>query len=93
LICLDYLLPLSLYGYYEFTDCHASWVPVLLLNATAFSSATAAMMPAASPDVCGTDAQLAHIPADQLPESLTPLLADWNVLALSESGWDDDTGR
>jgi len=51
------------------------------------------MMPAASPDVCGTDAQLAHIPADQLPESLTPLLADWNVLALSESGWDDDTGR
>jgi hypothetical protein len=39
------------------------------------------------------DAQLAHIPADQLPESLTPLLADWNVLVLSESGWDDDTGR
>ena len=38
-------------------------------------------------------AQLAQIPADQLPESLQPLLADWNVLALSESGWDDDTRR
>ncbi len=39
------------------------------------------------------DAQLAQIPADQLPESLRPLLGDWNVLALSESGWDDDTRR
>ena len=39
------------------------------------------------------EAQLAQIPADQLPESLRPLLADWNVLALSESGWDDDTRR
>jgi tetratricopeptide (TPR) repeat protein len=39
------------------------------------------------------DAQLAQIPADQLPKSLRPLLADWNVLALSESGWDDDTRR
>jgi hypothetical protein len=39
------------------------------------------------------DAQLAQIPADQLPESLRPLLADWNVLALSEGGWDDDTRR
>ena len=39
------------------------------------------------------DAQLAQIPADQLPGSLRPLLADWNVLALSESGWDDDTRR
>ena len=39
------------------------------------------------------DAQLSQIPADQLPESLRPLLADWNVLALSESGWDDDTRR
>ena len=39
------------------------------------------------------DTQLAQIPADQLPESLRPLLADWNVLALSESGWDDDTRR
>jgi tetratricopeptide (TPR) repeat protein len=37
------------------------------------------------------EAQLAQIPADQLPESLRPLLADWNVLALSESGWDHDT--
>ena len=27
------------------------------------------------------DAQLAQIPADQLPESLQPLLADWNVIA------------
>jgi tetratricopeptide (TPR) repeat protein len=39
------------------------------------------------------DAQLSQIPADQLPESLRPLLAHWNVLALSESGWDDDTRR
>ena len=39
------------------------------------------------------DAQLAQIPADQLPGSLRPLVADWNVLALSESGWDDDTRR
>jgi len=39
------------------------------------------------------DTQLAQIPADQLPESLRPQLADWNVLALSESGWDDDTRR
>ena len=39
------------------------------------------------------DAQLAQIPAGELPESLRPLLADWNVLALSESGWDDDTRR
>jgi hypothetical protein len=39
------------------------------------------------------DAQLGQISADQLPESLQPLLADWNVLALSESGWHDDTRR
>jgi hypothetical protein len=39
------------------------------------------------------DAQLAQIPADQLPESLRPLLGDWNGLALSESGRDDDTRR
>jgi len=39
------------------------------------------------------DAQLAQIPSDQLPVSLRPLLGDWNVLALSESGWDDDTRR
>ena len=37
------------------------------------------------------EAQLAQIPADQRPESLRPLLADWNVLALSEGGWDHDT--
>ena len=39
------------------------------------------------------DAQLAQIPSDQLPESLRPLLGDWNVLALTESGWDEDTRR
>ena len=39
------------------------------------------------------DAQLAQIPADQLPESLRPLLADWKMLALSEGSWDDDTRR
>lgn len=39
------------------------------------------------------DAQLSQVPADQLPESLRPLLADWNVLVLTESGWDDDTRR
>jgi tetratricopeptide (TPR) repeat protein len=39
------------------------------------------------------DAQLSSIPKDQLPASLRPLLGDWNVLALSESGWDDDTRR
>jgi tetratricopeptide (TPR) repeat protein len=39
------------------------------------------------------DAQLSEIPTDELPESLRPLLADWNVLVLSESGWDDDTRR
>jgi tetratricopeptide (TPR) repeat protein len=37
--------------------------------------------------------QLRDIPKDELPESLRPLLADWNVLALSESGWDEDTRR
>ena len=37
--------------------------------------------------------QLRDIPNDELPESLRPLLADWNVLALSESGWDEDTRR
>jgi tetratricopeptide (TPR) repeat protein len=39
------------------------------------------------------DAQLTTIPSDQLPASLQPLLADWNVLALSEMGWDEDTLR
>jgi predicted negative regulator of RcsB-dependent stress response len=39
------------------------------------------------------DAQLANIPTVELPESLRPLLADWNVLSLSERGWDDDTRR
>jgi tetratricopeptide (TPR) repeat protein len=39
------------------------------------------------------DAQLRDIPKDELPESLRPLLADWNVLELSESGWDEDTRR
>jgi tetratricopeptide (TPR) repeat protein len=39
------------------------------------------------------DAQLSLIPAEHLPESLQPLLGQWNVLVLSESGWDDDTRR
>jgi tetratricopeptide (TPR) repeat protein len=39
------------------------------------------------------DAQLSGIRKDQLPVSLQPLLGEWNVLALSESGWDDDTRR
>jgi tetratricopeptide (TPR) repeat protein len=39
------------------------------------------------------DAQLRDIPKDELPESLRPLLADWNVLELRESGWDEDTRR
>jgi tetratricopeptide (TPR) repeat protein len=37
--------------------------------------------------------QLKDIPKDELPENLRPLLADWNVLALSESGWDEDMRR
>jgi tetratricopeptide (TPR) repeat protein len=39
------------------------------------------------------DAQLSAMAPEQLPESLRPLLADWNVLVLTESGWDDDTRR
>ncbi|MEB3318644.1 MAG: TIR domain-containing protein [Cyanobacteriota bacterium] len=39
------------------------------------------------------DAQIVDIPADQLPASLRSLFGEWNVLALSESGWDDDTRR
>jgi predicted negative regulator of RcsB-dependent stress response len=39
------------------------------------------------------DAQLAQIPTGELPQSLRPLLGDWNVMALSESGWDDDMRR
>jgi tetratricopeptide (TPR) repeat protein len=39
------------------------------------------------------EAQLAQIPAAELPESLRPLLGEWNVMALSESGWDDDMRR
>jgi tetratricopeptide (TPR) repeat protein len=39
------------------------------------------------------EANLVHIPPEQLPESLRPLLGEWNVLSLSESGWDDDTRR
>ncbi len=39
------------------------------------------------------EAQLNEIPVDQLPESLRPLLGDWNVLPLRERGWDDDTRR
>jgi tetratricopeptide (TPR) repeat protein len=39
------------------------------------------------------DADLKAIPAAWLPDALQPLLAEWNVLELSESGWDDDTRR
>ena len=39
------------------------------------------------------DAQLTQIPTAELPQSLRPLLGDWNVMALSESGWDDDMRR
>jgi tetratricopeptide (TPR) repeat protein len=39
------------------------------------------------------DAQLAQIPMGELPQSLRPLLGDWNVMTLSESGWDDDMRR
>jgi len=39
------------------------------------------------------DADLKAIPAARLPDALQPLLAEWNVLELSESGWDDDTRR
>lgn len=39
------------------------------------------------------DVQLSALGVDQLPESLQPLLVDWNVLTLTESGWDDDTRR
>jgi tetratricopeptide (TPR) repeat protein len=39
------------------------------------------------------EASLAAISIDELPESLRPLLQEWNVLELSESGWDDDTRR
>jgi len=39
------------------------------------------------------DIQLAQLPTSKLPSSLQPLLSDWNVLALTESGWDDDSRR
>jgi tetratricopeptide (TPR) repeat protein len=39
------------------------------------------------------DAQLSAVTPEQLPERLRPLLVDWNVLVLTESGWDDDTRR
>ena len=39
------------------------------------------------------EVRLSEIPAQDLPDSLRPLLREWNVLALSESGWDDDTRR
>lgn len=39
------------------------------------------------------DAQVAGVAPEQLPESLRPLLEEWNILVLTESGWDDDTRR
>ncbi|MCP9850922.1 toll/interleukin-1 receptor domain-containing protein [Cyanobium sp. Morenito 9A2] len=39
------------------------------------------------------EAQLRAIHTAQLPAVLQPLLGEWNVLELSESGWDDDTRR
>ncbi|MFN9990981.1 MAG: hypothetical protein ACK549_12150, partial [Cyanobacteriota bacterium] len=39
------------------------------------------------------EAQLQEIPTAALPPSLQPLLGEWNVLKLTESGWDDDTRR
>jgi len=39
------------------------------------------------------EAQLKAIPTAQLPAALQPLLDEWYVLELSESGWDDDTRR
>ncbi|MEY4353651.1 MAG: hypothetical protein RLZZ609_1892 [Cyanobacteriota bacterium] len=39
------------------------------------------------------EAQLQEIPTAALPPSLQPLLGEWNVLTLTESGWDDDTRR
>jgi len=39
------------------------------------------------------EASLTAIRTDALPESLRPLLQEWNVLELSERGWDDDTRR
>jgi len=39
------------------------------------------------------EAQLQEIPTAALPASPQPLLGEWNVLKLTESGWDDDTRR
>jgi tetratricopeptide (TPR) repeat protein len=39
------------------------------------------------------EAKLKEIATAELPDSLQPLLGEWNVLELSESGWDDDTRR
>jgi tetratricopeptide (TPR) repeat protein len=39
------------------------------------------------------EATLNEIATVELPASLQPLLCEWNVLELSESGWDDDTRR
>jgi hypothetical protein len=39
------------------------------------------------------EATLKEISTAELPDSLKPLLGEWNVLELSESGWDDDTRR
>ncbi|MFM8661719.1 MAG: tetratricopeptide repeat protein [Cyanobium sp.] len=39
------------------------------------------------------DVQLNQIPTDALPASVQPLFREWNVLTLSDAGWDDDTRR
>jgi len=39
------------------------------------------------------EVQLQEIATAELPASPQPLLGEWNVLELSESGWDDDTRR
>jgi tetratricopeptide (TPR) repeat protein len=39
------------------------------------------------------DVQLDQIPTDDLPASVQPLFREWNVLALSDEGWDDGTRR
>jgi hypothetical protein len=39
------------------------------------------------------EAQLSVIPTRELPDSLRPLLSASNVLAVSESDWEDDTRR
>jgi tetratricopeptide (TPR) repeat protein len=39
------------------------------------------------------EVRLDEIPSKDLPDSLRPLLSEWNVMAISEAGWDHDTQR